>query len=305
MKTNNPAKRLGIVLFGSGAVIDLLAAKIRARPDLRLVSDPVAESGVEVPAGTDCIVHVPSGDELVDGSAAARIVAWLRAGNNVVSTVPMEALAGTDVLAACREGRSCFHGTGGYQTRLVSRFNRAFASIARNIRDVELVEERDVAELPTDDARASEGFYAAGLHTLADAVFCDAMPEVTVSSNASHRDGCDVLSSRIGVSSEPFEQLVVRRSLGDHLAYDTHFRRREPGDAPRPVSSLRYRLNTQSSDAIGHVTIEIHAGDGVDPADQLACGGLLDAIRPVWESRPGILRHELGINQVMLNACLA
>ena len=305
MKTNNKAKRLGIVLSGSGPVIDLLAAKIRARPDLRLASSPVAESDAVVPAGTDCIVHVPTGKALVDGSAAAQIVAWLRAGNNVVSTVPMEALAGTDVLAACREGRSCFHGTGGYQTRLVSRFNRAFASIARNIRDVELIEERDVAELPTDDARASEGFYAAGLHTLADAVFCDAMPDVAVSSKASHRDGCDVLSSRIGKCGDPVEQLVVRRSLGEHLAYDTHFRRREPGDAPRAGSSLRYRLNTQSSDAIGHVTIEIHAGDGVDPADQLACGGLLDAIRPVCESRPGILRHELGINQVMLNACLA
>lgn len=295
--------RIVVALFGSGIVADRLAVRLRARKDLRLVATEAAgpgAAGTEVPAGTDCIVYLPADGELADGSAAARITGWLRAGCDVVSTAPPEALSGADLIGACRAGGATFHGTGGYPVRLVSRFNRAFAAITRNIRDVELVEERDVAALPADDAQAVAGCYAAGLHTLADAVFLDPLAATPVVSTATRVPANAVARSRVGKAPDAVEQLVVRRTLGEHLSYDSVWSCRAGSEVP-----LRYRLNAQSSDAIGHVTIEFHAGGGIDPADHLACGALLEAIRPVHESAPGILRHDLGINQVRLNDCLA
>lgn len=298
MATKN-LHRIAVALLGTGAVADRLAARIESRKDLELKQ--VAGAGAEIADGVDCVVYLPADTELADGRAAAHVAGWLRAGFDVVSTAPPDALPGVDLRAACREGRSTFHGTGGFQSRLVSRFNRAFASITRNIRDVELVEERDVAELPADDARAVEGYYAAGLHTLAEAVFGDALAHERVQVTASHvAAGDDPLRSRVGRTPEAVGQLVVRRTLGTHLAYDSVWSRRSGSGIP-----LRYRLHTQSSDAIGHVTIDFHAGGGIDPADHLACGALMDAIRPVHDSKPGILRHELGIHQVAPNDCLA
>lgn len=294
------SKNIAVALAGNGAVIALLATRIRARKDLQLNTTAADLASAELSAGIDCVVYVPDDGALADGSAAAHIAGWLRAGCNVVSTAPAEALGSVDLLAACREGQSTFHGTGGYQSRLVSRFNRAFASITRNLRDVELIEEREVAGLPADDAAACDGFYAAGMHTLADAVFGDDLAKEQVTSVAARARGDDLLRSRVGKAQPAGEQLVVRRTLGEHVAYDSVLRQQENSAIP-----LRYRLNSRSSDAIGHVTIEFHAGGGIDPADHLACGGLLDAIRPVCESRPGILRHELGIYQVQLNECLA
>lgn len=294
------SKHIAVALAGNGAVVELLAKRIHARKDLQLATTVTDAAAMELPADIDCVVYVPDGQALADGSAAAHVAGWLRAGCNVVSTAPAEALGGVDLRAACREGQSTFHGTGGYQSRLVSRFNRAFASITRNLRDVELVEEREVAELPAEDAAACEGFYAAGLHTLADAVFGDDLAKEPVTSVAARARGDDLLRSRVGKAQPAGEQLIVRRTLGEHVAYDSVLRQQENSKIP-----LRYRLNTRSSDAIGHVTIEFHAGSGIDPADHLACGGVLDAIRPVCEARSGILRHELGINQVQLNECLA
>lgn len=292
-------KRIAVTVCGTGLVAERVAAQIRARKDLKLAGLVAADAAV--PAGSDCIVHVPSPGELVDDSAAARIGAWLRAGIDVVSTAPPEALSEADLRGACRAGGTTYHGTGGHPSRLVSRFNRAFSSITRNIREVELVEEREVAALPSaDDTRAVADYYVAGLHTLADAVFGNALPGVPVKARVRHVAAGSEPPSRVGKAAAPGEQLIARRSLGEHLAYDTVWRQRESGGVP-----LRYRLNTQSSDAIGHVTIEFHAGDGVDPADHLACGALLDAIRPVFDSAPGILRYDLDINHVQLNDCLA
>jgi len=64
---------------------------------------------------------------------------------------------------------------------------------------------------------------------------------------------------------------------------------------------LRYRLTTTTDDAVGHATIRFNSGSGVHPADHLTCVGVLDAIRPVHESAPGILHNELGIDYVQLD----
>lgn len=104
----------------------------------------------------------------------------------------------------------------------------------------------------------------------------------------------------MGNAVAPVEQLRVRRTLGEHLAYDSLWSQRSGSEIP-----LRYRLDTRSSDAIGHVTLAFHAGGGIDPADHLAVGGLLDAIGPVYASAPGVLHHELDIVQVQPNDCLS
>jgi hypothetical protein len=49
---------------------------------------------------------------------------------------------------------------------------------------------------------------------------------------------------------------------------------------------------------VGHVTITFHGGNDVRPADHLTCVGLFEATRPVHESAPGVLRHDLEINLV-------
>ncbi len=310
-------KTISVAILGSGQVADLLAQHIGQRADLQLVA---ATSAEDTPAqGTDCVLYLPTSAELDSGSAASRITALLRAGFDVISTAPPAALGDADLLAACREGGSTFHGTGGFQNRLISRFNRAFSSITRNIRDVELIEELDVEEVPAhpwssctdcgldehDPAalnarvRAVEGFYDAGLHTLADAVFRDeqANAAITVAALRPHRDDMPQ-RGRAAAQAAP-EQVVVRRSLGEHVAYDSVWTKREGSSTP-----LRYRLNTTSADAIGHVTITFHAEGSVHPADHLTCTGLLDAIRPVHASAAGILHHDLEINHVKLNDCL-
>lgn len=290
-------KRIKVAVLGAGTVAELVAKRIRARKDLSLTAS--AASGDEPPAGTQVVVFVPAG-QTPAGEAAARIDTLLRAGFDVVSTLPPEALAGTDLLSACRAGKTSFHGTGGTQSRLVSRFNRAFSAITRNIREVELIEERDVVALPAGDACA-DGCYAAGLHLLGVAVLGDRQRKAEFTSASANARSDDAAHRPRAAKALPgAEQRIVRRTLGKQLAYDSIWTQREGTEIP-----LRYRLNTVSADAIGHVTIDFHAGGGVHPADHLAVGGLLDAIRPVAGSKPGILHHDLDINQVQPNDCLA
>lgn len=311
-------QRLSVAILGSGPIADLLAQRIGQRTDLKLVAATAAK---DTPTqDTDCVIYLPTSAELDSSTAATRITALLRAGFDVISTAPPAALGSADLLAACRTGASTFHGTGGFQSRLITRFNRAFSSITRNIRDVELIEELDVEEVPAHPwmacadcgldehdpaalnarARAVESFYAAGMHALSEAVFHDAQPNAAISVAAIRPHREDMPPRGRAAAHDAPEQIVVRRSLGDHVAYDSVWTKREGSSTP-----LRYRLNTTSDDAIGHVTITFHAESTARPADHLTCTGLLDAIRPVHASAPGILHHDLEINHVKLNACLA
>lgn len=315
--------RITVAVLGTGPVADLLAQRIQKRADLSLVA--VLPSSEAPPAATDCVIYLPTSAELVAGTAAERVTGLLRAGFDVVSTAPPAALHGADaqkadLLGACRAGSSTFHGTGGFQSSLITRFNRAFASITRNIRDIELIEELDVEDMPAHpwtspadsgledkkpqaiNARvaAVEGYYDAGLHTLSEAVFGNDRADERIEFSAARaRHDDNPKRGRSGAQDAP-EQLIVRRTLGSHVAYDSIWTRRQSSSTP-----LCYRLNTTSTDAIGHVTITFHAEGDVRPADHLACSGLLDAIRPVYESAPGVLRHDLEINHVKTDDRLA
>lgn len=291
---------ISVTVLGSGRVADLLAQRIKSRLDFNLIA--VLACNEQPKARSNCVVYLPSTQELGEAKGAERIIELLKAGFNVVSTLPPEALSNVDLIGACREGKSTFHGTGGFQTSLATRFNRAFASITRNIRDIELIEELDIEDVQAagEQAQAVEGFYDAGLRILSDAVFGTARPEENISfSGALTRHEDQTQRARKG-AAESNEQLVVQRSLGQHVIYDSLWTQRTGSSTP-----LQYRLNTTSSDAIGHVTIAFHQEGNVSPVDHLTCAGLLNAIRAVSESAPGILRHDLEINYVKTDDRLA
>ncbi|HVL00971.1 MAG TPA: hypothetical protein VM553_14210 [Dongiaceae bacterium] len=311
-------QKIVIAVLGSGRVVELLTQRIGKRADLTLAS--VSAADAEPPTETDCVLYLPAINELAAGNAATRIVGLLRAGFDVVSTVPAVALAGVDLLGACREGSSTFHGTGGFQSSLITRFNRAFASITRNVRSVELIEELDVDELPahpwassadlgveskdikTITARAAdiEGYYDAGLRTLSEAVFGNEQPDASVEFSASRGRSDDGKKRARKGNKEEVEHVLVSRSLGTSVAYDSVWTKRQGSSVP-----LRYRLGTTSADAVGHVTICFHDEGEGHPADHLTCVGLLDAVRPVYEGAPGILRNDLEINHVKTDDRLA
>lgn len=308
-------QRITVAVIGAGPVAALITRRIQARADLQLADTGRTESlsPDSVPQGTHCAVYLPTVRELTEGAAAQQVTALLRAGVNVVTTAPSAALGDTDLLAACREGGSTFHGTGGFQSSLVTRVNRAFAAITRNIRDIELIEELDIEDTPAhpwttasdaglagDDplalqahAQAVEAYYDAGLHTLSAAVFGDEQPNagITVTAHRVQHEEAPLRGRARQIT--PVEQVVVRRMLGDHVAYDSIWTHRQGSATP-----LRYRLNTTSADAVGHATLTFHAEGEVRPADHLTCVGLLDALQAVHKSAPGILRHDLEINHV-------
>lgn len=307
-----------IAIVGSGPVADLLAHRIGKRTDLKLGA--VRTSAEAPPEDTDCVLYLPTSTELGAGTAASRISGLLRAGFDVISTVPPVALSASDLLAACRAGSATFHGTGGFQSSLITRFNRAFASITRNIRNIELIEELEFGESPpypwlacadcgldehdTEKLNArtanAEHFYDAGLHTLSEAVFGNERADERITCSATHTQQNDPPQRRRPAAQQGTAQVLVQRELGSHVAYDSVWTKRQGSSTP-----LRYRLNTTSTDAIGHVTITFHAGSDIHPADHLACIGMLDAIAPVHASAPGVLRQDLEINHVKLNDCLA
>ena len=310
-------QRIHVAVLGTGPVANLITQRIEKRADLDLIATfPSSETP---PQNTDCVLYLPTSAELATGTAATRICDLLRAGFDVVSTAPSAALHHADLLGACRTGGSTFHGSGGFQNSLVTRFNRAFSTITRNIRQIELIEELDVEEMPAhpwespgdagfdaDDpqtvqvrASAVEGYYDAGLRTLSEAVFGTALPDEAIAFSATHVDQNDQPLRSRNRNQDAVEQVIVRRAIGSQVIYDSIWTKRHGSTTP-----LRYHLNTTSSDAIGHATITFHAQSAVRPTDHLACMGLLDAIRPVYESAPGILHHDLEINHVKLNECL-
>lgn len=294
-----------VAILGEGPVAELLGQRITQHTSLTLAKSR-SDSDL-LTDGTHCVIYLPNSDELGDGKAAERICVLLKAGVNVVSNAPLQALDAADILSACREGNSSFHGSGGFQNRLISRFNRAFSTITRNISDIQLIEELDVEDLPEKSGRAQddnkqikalanavEGFYEAGLHTLSDAVFSSERGSKTEKMQMSvTRAPADTGLQRKN-NKEAAERIIVKRNLGKHLAYDSVWSRRSGNEVP-----LQYRLITTSSDATGRVTLSFHSDGKLHPVDHLTCTGLLDAVIPVCESKAGILHHDLDINHVM------
>lgn len=297
-------EKISVAILGTGPLASLLEQRIKSNTLLHFTG-----SSESVSTGSHCVIYLPTAVALADGTAGARISDLLRSGVNVVSTAPTEALQGIDLLAACREGKTSYHGTGGFQSSLVSRFNRAFAAITRNIRDVTLLEELDVEDAPAHpwanssdaglDAADSQtlnaqvaqigGYYDAGLRLLSDAVFADSAKDTSATANAARQERTAVQNLRAKTEHDA-EQICVCRNLGNKLSYDSVWTKRSGSTTP-----LRYRFTTRSADAVGHVSINFHAGNGVRPADHLTASGLLDAISAVVKSAPGILRHDLDI----------
>lgn len=306
---------ISVTVLGRGPLAELLVQRIARRTDLSLVQP---QTSGPAPT-TDCVIYLPTTAELEGGTATSRILDWLKRGYDVISSLPASALDSAELRAACRAGGTTYHGTGGLQSRLVSRVNRAFSTITRNIHMIELTEELELDEVPPHpwttcadcgleetepqalQARVQTlaAYYDAGLHTLSEAVFHDAQTAAPITVTAI-RPQSDALAPRgRTVEQASLKQIVVRRSLGDNVGYDSVWTQR-----PGSTTPLRYRLTTTSDDAVGHVTITFHAESDISPVDHLICGALLDAIRPVYESAAGILHHDLEINYLKLNECL-
>lgn len=309
---------IAVTVLGRGPLADLLTHRIGKRADLTLIA--TLPTDAEPPAATACVLYLPTRDELADGTSARHVTALLRAGFDVVSTAPPIALGHRELLDACRTGASTFHGSGGFQSTLISRFHRAVTSIARNLRRVELVEELDVDEVPphpwttaadtgldaADSSAAQtrtlavDAYYEAGLHTLSEAAFGQDGAAEPLSRTVT-RVHPDSGPKRIRTDRQTVaEQVIVRRTLGEQVAYDSIWTQ-----SPHSAAPLRYRFSSVTDDATGHVNLDFHREGNVHPADHLASYSLLNAIHPVHGSAPGILHQDLDINRVKRNECLA
>lgn len=288
-------QRLSVAVLGSGKLADLMAQRIKARSDLALSCQ--VDSADKLTARASCVVYLPDNDALASGNALNQTCELLKAGRNVVTPVPAETLGKNELLAACKAGNSTFHGSGGFQSSLPVRFNRAFSTITRNISDIALVEELVVPaslELKVSKPDAVGGYYESGLHTLSEAIFLDRQPDTVVENKVS-KVKPDSNPPRMGNQGNTVAKTVVRRTLGEHASYDSVWMQSPDGDTP-----LRYHLHTRSEDAVGHCTIRFHSGDSeLHPAEHLTCKGLLDAIVPTQQQDAGILHHDLEINYVM------
>ena len=269
--------KINIAILGSGPLAELCAKKIKARSDLNVLS---VDATSATPTEADCLIYLPSTEELTAGDASARILSLLQQGFNVVTPVPPEAMAQPDLLAACKQGNATFHGSGGFQNSLPSRFNRAFSTITRDIRKVELTEELPVEALDDTTAAKTDPYYQGALHTLAEAVFGDALAT---------ENGTSVVDDNSNQN-----ELSVFRSLGDQVVYASKWTRPKDNSIP-----LRYRLRTVSDEATGITTITFNNDSDAAITDHLTCKSLLNAVTAATRSAPGILHHDLEINYVM------
>ena len=299
-----------VAIVGNDPVTDLLAQRIQQRKDLNLIAQaPLAE---QPPADCGCLLFVPSQADINEGVAETRLLALLESGFNLVTTLPLNALPRDKLLAACRKGSATFHGTGGFQTSLATRFNRAIATITRDIETVQLIEQLQLdanalsdqdADKIQQQAAEQESYYDAGLRTLAEAVFGHQQPDASITFNAQpaappqsmQRNQASPQGSDHAAPTS--NRVIVRRELGKQVTYDSLWTS-TPGEAASEAAPLRYQLTTKSKDAVGDVYIHFHSGDGIQPTAQLTCKGLLDAVTAVCRSGPGILHNDLDINHV-------
>ena len=299
-----------LVIVGNDPVAELLAQRIQQRKDLSLIAQtPLAE---QPPADCGCLLFVPNQADINAGVAETRLLALLESGFNLVTTLPLNALPREKLLAACRKGSTTFHGTGGFQTSLATRFNRAIATITRDIEAVQLIEQLQLDANTLSDQNADniqqraaeqESYYDAGLRMLAEAVFGHQQPDASITFNAQSAPPPEPLQRNQTSQQESddtdkaSDRVIVRRELGQQVTYDSLWTSNQ-GVATSEAAPLRYQLTTKSKDAVGNVYIDFHSGDGIQPTAQLTCKGLLNAVTAVYNSAPGILHNDLDINYV-------
>lgn len=296
------SNRIRVTVHGDGPAADRIAERVEARTDLTLVARTTGTE--QPPTGADCVIYVPGAEEMAADAPKTTVPRLLRAGFDVVTTLPLdERLPVADVLDACRAGSSTFHASAGFQSAVAIRMARTLAEVTHDIRRVELIEEVQFPDagvypwgtlagtgLGAPDsagavaaAQAVAGFYEAGLRVLDEAVFDGAGAEGGESSAVA----VDVETGADG----GIERVSVHRDLGTQVSYHSVWTRAEPEDIP-----LRYRLVTTTDSASGTATVEFRFTDGLHPGDHLTGVGVLDALRSVHESEPGITRRDLAIN---------
>ncbi|WP_067862836.1 hypothetical protein [Nocardia shimofusensis] len=292
--------RIRVTVHGEGPLADRIAERVEARADLTLVARTTGTE--QPPTGTECVVYLPGAEEMAADAPKTAVPHLLRAGYDVVTTLPLdERLPEADILTACRAGSSTFHASAGFQSAVAIRMARTLAEVTRDIRRVELLEEvrfPDAGVYPwgslagtglgaTDSeaavaaVRAVAGFYEAGLHVLDEAVFAGA---------GAAENAATAVDVEIGDAGQ-VERVSVHRDLGPQVGYHSIWTRAEPEGVP-----LRYRLATTTDSASGAATVEFRFTDGLHPGDHLTGVGVLDALRSVCESEPGIAGRDLAIN---------
>ncbi|MQY27494.1 hypothetical protein [Nocardia aurantia] len=246
---------LPVAVLGTGP----LAERIAARPEI------VAGQ----PSSAAVVIHLTA-----DGG---EIAAHLRAGRDVVTALPLEALALDEIREACRTGSATLHAAGGFQSAVAARLTRSLAATAQVITRIELTEEIDLPDggvypwntVPGD---ALPGYYFAGLRVLEAAAF----PDVSAESPVLHA-----------------EDAGARHTLGERLGYRS-IRTRGGADVP-----LRYRLAVTSALGTATVSVDFHPTAGIHPADHLTLVELLRAVGPVRASGPGIVSRDLAITHLV------
>ncbi|MBY8860178.1 hypothetical protein K7711_27160 [Nocardia sp. CA2R105] len=245
---------LPVAVLGGGA----LASRISEQPDV-----VVAEQSSAV-----VVVHLSADfDEIPD---------HLRAGRDVVTALPLEALPLDEIRDACRAGSSTLHATGGFQSAVAARLTRSLAAATREITRIELIEEIDLPEdgvypWNTVPDNALPGYYFAGLRVLEAAAF----PDVSSEAPVFHAEDSGAV-----------------HTLGERVGYRS-IRTRGVGGVP-----LRYRLATTTAAGTATATVDFHPTDGIHPADHLTLVELLKAVRPIHASEPGIVLRDLCITHL-------
>ncbi|MGW5382080.1 hypothetical protein [Nocardia sp. NPDC003963] len=300
---------LAVAVLGAGPLADRIADRIRARADLSV--SVRAETVQAPPEGTACVVYIPAFAEIAAGTPADVLPRLLADGYDVVSTAPLDGpTPPAELLDACRSGRSTFHATGAFQATIPARLIRSLTEVTRGIRRVELIEELDFPdngvypwdtrddigigtvgpETATTRATAVDGYYAAGLRVLDDAVFHGAASTTATPSRA---------VEAVTDDSGTVQKVIVDRELGPGLSYRSIWTTATADRAP-----LRYQLVTTTDTAKGTANVRFRFTDGLHPADHLTCVNVIEAVRPVHEHDPGIAHRDLTITRVMPDARL-
>ncbi|MFD1810766.1 hypothetical protein [Rhodococcus gannanensis] len=278
---------VSVAVLGTGVPADRIAAAVDGRADLTLTAHrPLTEAP---PSGTTLVVVVPS---LAD-DVKALVPQLLRDAFDVISTAPPE--SETEISEACVAAGRTFHSTGGFQSAVAARITRSLAAAVREVDHLELVEEIALpaeglhpwsspsesgvggsADAARAAATAVAGWYTAGLRVLEEGGFgtvTDAESVVTVEVDADEWGAVHTVTA-----THVLDDRVTYRSV------------RTAGTAP-----LRYRLTTTTAVGRSTATVEFQPAGGVHPAEHLTAREVLDAIRPVHESGPGISRRDLAI----------
>ncbi|WP_328395693.1 hypothetical protein [Nocardia sp. NBC_00416] len=295
---------LTVAVLGAGLLADRIAERIGARADLEVTAR--LSTSQAPPEAVNCVVYVPAFAEIAAQTPNTVLPRLLRDGHDVISTAPLDGhVPPAELLDACRTGNSTFHATGAFQATIPARLIRSLTEVTRGIRRVELIEELDLpatgvypwdtqcdtgigsadAAAATAGAAAVDGYYAAGLRVLDDAVFQSAAGIA-----ASPSRTVDVVTNGSGT----VQKVIVDRDLGPGLSYRSVWTTATADRAP-----LRYQLVTTTDTAKGTANVRFRFTDGLHPADHLTCVNVVEAVRPVHEHGPGIAHRDLSMTHLV------